>query len=124
MSKLPTPLEVTELVKDKIITQEEAREILFNSETEEDRDKKSLESEIKFLRSLVENLSKGNNTKIVEIIHKEKQWSQYPWYRPYEIWCTGTLNAGTVTYLAGSDTFNAINSNTTHTNTFSDIKTF
>ena len=49
LSKLPTADELRELVKDKIITQEEAREILFNLETEEERDKKSLESEIKFL---------------------------------------------------------------------------
>jgi hypothetical protein len=30
LSKLPTPSELTELVKEKIITQEEAKEILFS----------------------------------------------------------------------------------------------
>ena len=42
LSKLPTPDEVRELVKDKIITQDEAREILFSQETDEERDKDSL----------------------------------------------------------------------------------
>ena len=62
LSKLPTPEELVELVKNKIITQEEAKEILLSSETEEDRDKKSLESEIKFLRELIMSLKQSENT--------------------------------------------------------------
>ena len=42
LSKLPTPDEVRELVKDKIITQEEAREILFKEDTKEERNKEEL----------------------------------------------------------------------------------
>jgi hypothetical protein len=42
LGKLPSPDEVRELVKDKIITQEEAREILFSQEDEIARDEKSL----------------------------------------------------------------------------------
>ena len=49
LNKLPTTEELRELVKDKIITNEEARDILFNFESEEDRDSESLKSEIKFL---------------------------------------------------------------------------
>ena len=47
LGKLPSPLEVSTLVNDKIITKEEAREILFKTETEEDRDTEGLKSEIK-----------------------------------------------------------------------------
>ena len=61
MSHLPSVVELRELVKDKIMTQDEAREILFSLEDQEDRDKKSLESEVKFLRELVENLSKRSD---------------------------------------------------------------
>ena len=49
---LPNAAEVAELVKQAIITKNEARTMLFAQEEIEDgeRDKKSLESEIKFLR--------------------------------------------------------------------------
>ena len=59
LSNLPTVEELRDLVKDKIITQEEAREILFRTETIEDKDIKSLETEVKFLKELVERLSMG-----------------------------------------------------------------
>lgn len=49
LGKLPTVEEITTLIDKKIITQEEAREILFNTRTVEERDKVSLEAEIKFL---------------------------------------------------------------------------
>ncbi len=52
MGKLPTVEELLHLVNAKLITQDEAKEILFKSETEEDRDKEGLEAEIKFLRDL------------------------------------------------------------------------
>ena len=68
LSSLPTPDEVRALVIDEVITKDEAREILFSSETEQERDKKSLEAEIKFLRELVEKLSNQQSTKIIETI--------------------------------------------------------
>ena len=95
LSKLPTPDEVRELVKDKVITQDEAREILFSQETEEERDKNSLESEIKFLRELVDKLAKGNFSR------------------------SGTF---TVTNSGASDL--ATGQYTTSTSDFSSIKTF
>mgnify|MGYP001588840513 CR=1 FL=1 len=130
LSKLPTPDELRELVKDKIITQDEAREILFNFETEEDRDKKSLESEIKFLRELVEKLSE-NRTKIVEVI-KEIQRPYYiqPWYNPYHVWCTTSATGGnTYTTTNTSGGTNALQLSGTsstggHAMNFSSIKTF
>ena len=50
MGKLPTVEELRDLVKDKIITPEEAREILFSKETE---DIASLKKEVEVLRDLV-----------------------------------------------------------------------
>lgn len=97
LSKLPSVDELQLLVKDKLITQEEARGILFTEEDSEERDKKSLESEIEFLRKLVEKLGASSQTKIVqEIRYIEKPYYQYQWYQPYNTWCT-SFGAGTVT---------------------------
>lgn len=95
LGKLPTVAELQELVKDKIITQEEVRGILFNQETEEDRDKDSLKQEIKFLRELVEKLSSKRD--VIQVI-KSYDYS-YPWYNTYVNWCSvGNNNA-----LSGTD---------------------
>ncbi len=83
----PTPSEVESLLKSEIITTDEAREILFSHEDEKVRDQKSLESEIKFLRELVEKLSKNNPTTIIETIkYVEKPYQRYDWYKPYYQW--------------------------------------
>ena len=128
---LPTTDELRELVKDQILTKEEAREILFSQEDEEERDKKSLETEIRFLRDLVTKLS-TNRTQIVETIKEVYvPYKRYPWYQPYEIWATGgvitTTAGGTGTMYLSTD-----NSNSTFTASagnaslgdFSTIKTF
>lgn len=112
LSKLPSVEELRELVIDKIITKDESREILFSFETEEGRDKKSLESEIKFLQNLVEKLSNNNNGRVVEIIREiERPWIRYPWYGPYVSWCSTSGNGNFIT----SGELN---------NSFSSIKTF
>lgn len=112
LKEQPTTESLRELVKDGVLSKEEAREILFSSETEEERDKKSLESEIKFLRELVDKLSNRNETiKIIETI--KPRYHHYPWYNPYVTWCVGypTTNSGnSVTYTANSS--------------FANIKTF
>ena len=100
LGKLPTSNEVLELLKEKLITKEEAREILFNEvEGEKEKNEDELKSEIKFLKELVENLSKGNKTKIVETIrYIEKPYHNYGWYQPYQNWSYltvgGSLTAG------------------------------
>ncbi len=133
LGKLPTPAEVSELVKDKIITQEEAKEILFSSEDEIVRDKKNLESEIKFLRELVDKLSSGNTTRIVEVIREvEKPYYKWEWYQPYVIWSTSnqTIATGTFPYkqtINSSQSINATLSNMPQSGKplpFSSIKTF
>lgn len=121
LKESPTSEKLRELFKTGLITKEEARQMLFSSETAEDRDKKSLESEIKFLRDLVEKLSRGNNSRIVEIIREvEKPYYPFHWYKPYRYWCgmTDTADAA-VTLSDGTTGITA----TSHQN-FSDIKTF
>ena len=68
LKEQPTSESLRELVKDSILTKEEAREILFSQETEKEVNEDQLKSEIKFLRELVDKLSNHNNVKIVEVI--------------------------------------------------------
>jgi len=123
LKEQPTSESLQSLVISGLLTKDEAREVLFNSETEEDRDKKSLESEIKFLRELVEKLSK--RSQIVEVIKEISvpYYQHYPWYEPYQTWCiaTDTINPGTVTMDTGG---NVDCSNCSINSNFSDISTF
>ena len=87
LSNLPTVEELRDLVKDKIITQEEAREILFRTETIEDKDIKSLETEVKFLKELVERLSMGYTSPVT--IGFPRYYQKLPFIGYYS--STGTL---------------------------------
>lgn len=81
LGKLPSVQEIESLLDKKIITKEEAREILFSSE-----DIKTLKEEVKFLRKLVEKLS--NRTQIIETIREvEKPYRRWGWYSTYDNWC-------------------------------------
>ena len=112
----PTPDSLKDLVKEEILSKEEAREILFSSEGQEDRDKKSLESEIKFLRELVEKLSNNRSQIITTIREIEVPYRRYPWYEPYGTWCSRYEDtSGTLIYDG---------SNIALSQNFSDIKTF
>lgn len=126
LSSLPTPSELQELVKDKIITQDEAREILFTKEDIDERDKKSLESEIKFLRDLVDRLSKDRKviTETIKVI--EKPYYEYDWYKPYKWYCTSTLGntANAYTLTSAGITNATYTSGTAQIGSFKDIKTF
>lgn len=153
LGTLPTPEELRGLISDKIISKDEAREILFNEVEEGGRDIKSLESEITFLRELVERLSK-DKTKIIETIRiVERPYIQYPWFQPYSYWAYGPYVTATgtaapnmayamngTTMASGSNSLNAVSamnlvagaqattnaSQTGSTNgiSFKDIKTF
>lgn len=115
LGNLPTAQDVDRLFMDGIIDKEEAREILFTQEEKEDRDKKSLKEEIKFLRDLVERLSDRQETiKIIETI--KEPYDPKPWYKPYEIWC----GSGTSTSI----TDNSVMYLTAESSSFNDIKTF
>ena len=122
LSKLPTVDELRGLVQDKIMTKEEAQEILFNQEEQVDRDKKSLESEIKFLRELVEKLSNKNNSTIVETIrYIEKPYYTHDWFKPYATWTGSITDASNVTNVVASGAGVMYLSDNTN---FSKIETF
>lgn len=104
LGKLPSPDEVALLKKEGIITKEEAHEILFSQETEEDRDSKSLKEEIKFLRQLVQSLS--SSKLIVENIYTyQKPYISQSWMQPYITYCSNInqldLNSAGITYTNG-----------------------
>lgn len=139
LGKLPDPQEVTLLLKEGVLTKEEAREILFSQVTDEDRDKESLQQEIKFLRDLVNKLS--NRYDIVQQIrYIEKPYINTPWWSGYQTYCTNTnetqTSAGNINFTNATGGLYAINNSAvggtagvTHTMTttdpgFSDIKTF
>lgn len=110
LGKLPTPEEVISLLKEKIITQEEAREILFNKETANDRTTESLKDEIKFLREVVDKLAldKTRITEVIKYVHPNYSgW----WTTPYIGWGTSSpvytytsASNGTTLNLVGSGT--------------------
>ena len=127
LKESPTTENLRELVKDKILTADEAREILFSSVEESERDIESLKSEIKFLREIVQSLSQ-NRSQIVTTIEKIVPiYKQFPWYRQYDIWCA---NDNMMYCTADSNTastaslMNSINSITTSSADFTNIKTF
>ena len=128
LSKLPSSDEVISLVKDQIITKEEAKEILFSKESEEDRDKKSLESEIKFLRELIAKLSENRNQIIEKIKYVEKPYYNYDWYKPYVYYCNTGGGVNAVNHLSTSGTTATLGSNSLlvsdTTDDFAAIKTF
>ena len=116
LKEQPTAKSIQDLVSSGILTKEEARQMLFSSQTEEDRDKKSLESEIKFLRELVEKLSQ--RSQIVSTIKEiEVPYKQYPWFEPYTTWYNNGFNGTIMRYTTGG-------TSTTSNILFSDITTF
>lgn len=120
LNQLPDADEITNLLEKKVITHEEARQILFRTETEEDRDKKSLESEIKFLRELIEKLANRSQiiTTVKEII---PSYGTYRWSEPYKFYCT---DGTTYTTSGGTYTSGASNILNTVAKNFSDITTW
>jgi hypothetical protein len=107
LSNLPSPEEVIELVTANVLTNDEAREILFSLETEETRNEKSLQDEIKFLRELVAKLSSNPKVIIETIREVEKPWKRYDWYQPYYSYANSGNNQAYLTTTTGTST-NAI----------------
>jgi len=130
LGNLPSVEELRDLVRDKIISQDESRQILFNLETIEDRDTKSLQSEIKFLRELVERLSIGRSQIVTVIKEIEVPYQRYPWYPSYAGWCTTTAGStgGNLTLASYGNEVSSrgtsIVSGDVTLTSFSDIKTF
>ncbi|SRR6266481_1449828 len=122
LSKLPNPDEVRELVKDKIITQEEARQILFSEQSEE-RDTDSLKEEIKFLRELINKMS-TRSTIIENIRYIEKPYAQRGWYDSYQSYCGGNSVTGTSQQYMLNSTNGVNYSYSDEAKSFNDISTF
>jgi len=120
LANRPTPDEVDQLFKSGLLTKDEAREILFSLETDEDRDKEGLQAEIKFLRELVNKLSTRSTIRET-IIEIKKPYYDYGWYKPYAVWCEApSLQSGSsISYLASGGTSNAVYSMNTTGNTAS-----
>ena len=94
LSSLPTPSELTELVKNELITKEEAREILITEKEVTERDADSFKEEIKFLREMVDKLSKGNQSNTITYIHEYPTKPTWTWYAPYNnLWAGGAVNS-------------------------------
>lgn len=92
LSKLPSVEEIQGLVKDGILTKEEAREILFSVETKEDREQVELadiKKELELLREIVKR-----NTVITQPVYIEHQ---RPWTQPYIYWMSSTSGSSTAT---------------------------
>lgn len=84
LKDLPDAAGVAELVDTKVITPEEARELLFSDKPDETRKVKELEEEVKFLRELCDKLAAKSNgwTTIVREYHDYRP--RYPqWYASY-----------------------------------------
>lgn len=131
-------MELQGLVKDGIMTEKEAREILFTEKEENEPKADELKSEIEFLRKLVENLSIGKYNKTVEYIHTypDRNWN---WYQPYYAWCGtnstlytgnmgsstgGLVTAGNYNLSGTNSTQTEIGVTTTANSSFDSIKTF
>lgn len=113
LKEQPTTEALKELVASGLLTKDEAREILFSSQDEEDRDNESLKSEIKFLRDLVEKLAKRSEI-ITTIREVEVPYRRYGWYPCYNTWSSSIGSMSTAT-MGGTNTMN---------NSFSSISTF
>lgn len=71
LKEAPTGSEIAELVKQKIITAEEGREMLFGSREYDYEKMKALEEQVEFLRELVKDLSKNRTN-----------WSGFTYTKP------------------------------------------
>lgn len=98
LSDLPTGSEVAELVKQEVITKEEARDILFNeTKTALSKDREDeLKRQIEFLEELVKDLSKRQQT-VISTTYVDRWVERYKPYMPNVIWCSSNVAGSTVT---------------------------
>ena len=117
LSKLPTPSELVELVNNKLVTQDEAKEILFTQEGAPDV--KDLKKEIEFLRKVVEDLSKSKMDQVMVIEKHIKNYHDYTWHQKYYAYCSSYHTDG----VEGATTL-ASTANTNVNMSLTDIRTF
>ena len=98
----PTVNEITDLKRDELITKEEARDLLFNSDQKDSEiEVKALKEQIKFLQDTVDKLiNKLNSTGSPWVF----QHTYTPYY-PTRYWSTATtgtaINAGNLSMSTG-----------------------
>lgn len=107
LKELPTAEAIADLVDTKVITPEEARDILFKEETKQSDEVEALKEMVKTLQEMVHDLSNRQNnitlvpyTKIVEVPSRTTPyWERY--WKQNAVWCdTGT----TLTSTTGNTT--------------------
>jgi hypothetical protein len=110
LTDLPTGDEVASLVEQKVITTEEARQILFNEDKDSSTKVKELEEEVKFLRELCDKLAAKTTGGWQTIVHEYRGYHPYyhRWYGTYG-GVINTLNS-TVQSTAGINGSAAVNS--------------
>lgn len=101
LKDLPDAVDVAELVDKKVITPEEARQLLFNEGKDEGKKVKELEEEVRFLRDLCDKLA-AKSGGWTTVVHEYRNYKPlYPtWYGAYG----GVINAvGDTTTSTGID---------------------
>lgn len=78
LKQLPNATEVADLVKTKVITAEEAKQILFTESDDKEATSDELKRQIEFLEGLVKELSKNLQTK-THVYKYVNDWSTYTW---------------------------------------------
>lgn len=92
LKEQPSTESLRDLVKDGILTKDEAREVLFYEGTSSDttQNESSLFEEVQFLRKLVDKLSEGQVKTAIEYIIVQQPYYKQTWYTPYVTWCNAS----------------------------------
>lgn len=101
LKDLPDAVDIAELVDKKVITPEEARQLLFNEGKDEGNKVKELEEEVRFLRELCDKLAAKTSGGWPTIVHEYRDYRpKFPtWYSAYG----GVINTvGTTSNLTTS----------------------
>jgi hypothetical protein len=114
LKDLPDAVDVAELVDKKVITPEEARQLLFNEGKDNTKRVNELEEEVKFLRELCDKLAAKSNGWTTIVREYERYRPVYPtWYAGYS-GVVSTVNTGalTTTSTSGMGTSHLLNGST------------
>ncbi len=108
LGKLPTVEELIMLINDKLITKEEAKDILFNFEDEKKEDSlESLKSEVKFLKEIIEKLSRNNPYQLYQYVQQVQPiYYRQPWYQPFVTYCSASNQKLTGGVTSGTNSIN------------------
>jgi len=96
----PTADEVARLVGQSIITEKQAFGLLFREGNINTNELKDIKKEVELLRALVLELSNKEPTTIFPIV--ERYRDRYPWYQPYQVWCSSTASTNADITLTGT----------------------